>query len=226
MSQVFLIDRIAAFEPYDVELETLHAAGFELTLDNCQAPDEVVERAGEAEVIWISWRGIVTPAVMDALPGLRLLVRAGVGYDQIDVPAATARGIAVANAPTYGTDDVAEHALALLVAWARRVPQLDRGMHAGGWPAVSDYPIRRLQGQTLGIVGLGRIGSGLARRARGIGLRVLGYDPALSADDLRRRDVEPMPFDDLLAQSDYISIHVPLMPTTRHLMDAGALGRM
>lgn len=163
---------------------------------------------------------------MDALPALRLVVRAGVGYDQIDVPAATARGIAVANAPTYGTDDVAEHALALLLAWARRVPQLDRGMRTDGWPAVAQFPIHRLRGQTLGIVGLGRIGSGLARRARGIGLRVVACDPVLNADQIKARDVEPTSFEDLLAQSDYVSIHVPLSDATRHLIDAAALARM
>jgi D-3-phosphoglycerate dehydrogenase len=226
MSHVFLIDRLAVFEPYEIELDRLGEAGYELTLDDCQTPQDVIQRADGAEIIWISWRGLVTPEVMDALPSLRLIVRAGVGYDQIDVAAATARGIAVANAPTYGTDDVAEHALALLLAWARRVPQLDRGMRSERWPAVAQFPIHRLRGQTLGIVGLGRIGSALARRARGIGLRVLGSDPLLGDEEIKRREVEPAAFEDLLAQADYVSLHVPLSDATRHLIDAAALARM
>jgi D-3-phosphoglycerate dehydrogenase len=226
MSHVFLVDRIAAFEPYEIEQDRLGEAGFELALDDCHTPEEVIQRADHAEIVWISWRGIVTPEVMDALPSLRLIVRAGVGYDQIDVPAATARGIAVANAPTYGTDDVAEHALALLLAWARRVPQLDHGMRTEGWPRVAQFPIHRLRGQTLGIIGLGRIGTSLARRARGLGLRVLAYDALLGEEELKRRDVEPAAFEDLLAQADYVSVHVPLSNVTRHLINAAALARM
>jgi D-3-phosphoglycerate dehydrogenase len=226
MSHVFLIDRLAVFEPYDLEHERLSQAGFSLTVDDCQTSADVVERAGDAEVIWISWRGLVTPEAMDALPAVRLLIREGVGYDQIDVAAASERGIAVANAPTYGTDDVAEHALSLLVSWARRVPQLNQILHSGDWRSASTYPIHRLRGQTLGIVGVGRIGSGLARRAKGIGLRVLGCDPMLSDEELRAREVEPTAFEDLLAQSDFVSVHVPLSAATRHLMNAAALARM
>jgi D-3-phosphoglycerate dehydrogenase len=226
MSHVLLVDPIDVFNPYDVEREQLRAAGFGLSIADCQTPAEVIERAGDVEVIWIMWLAVVTPEVMDALPSLRLIVRWGVGYDQIDVPAATARGIAVSNAPTYGTDDVAEHAVALLLAWAHRVPQMDASMHAGIWPAVSQYPIHRLRGRTLGIVGLGRIGSGVARRARGLGLRVLACDPALTPEDIRARDCEPAAFEDLLAASDYVTVHVPLWASTLHLIDATALARM
>jgi D-3-phosphoglycerate dehydrogenase len=226
MSHVFVVDRHPPLEPYDVERALLGAAGFDLALSDCQTPQEVIAQAGDAAVLWITWRGVVTPDVMAALPSVRMVARWGVGYDQIDVAAATVQGIAVANAPTYGTDDVAEHAFALLIAWARRVPQMDREMHAGGWPSVSELPIRRLRGTTLGIVGMGRIGSSLAWRARGIGLRVLGSDPLLPAEEIQRRGAEPASFEDVLRSSDYVSVHVPLATGTRHLLDATALARM
>jgi D-3-phosphoglycerate dehydrogenase / 2-oxoglutarate reductase len=226
MSRVFVVDRHPPLEPYEVEREMLRAAGFDLALDDCQTPQEVIERAADAAVLWITWRGVVTPEVMAALPSVRMVARWGVGYDQIDVAAATAHGIAVCNAPTYGTDDVAEHAFALLLAWARRVPQIDREMHAGIWPSVAQMPIHRLRGSTLGIIGLGRIGSGLAWRARGIGLRVLACDPVHSAEKIRRRAAEPASFEEVLASADYVSVHVPLSAATRHLLDASALARM
>lgn len=226
MSHVFVVDRHPPLEPYDVERDMLRAAGLDLALDDCKSPQDVVDRAGDATVLWITWRSIVTPEVMAALPSVRMVARWGVGYDQIDLAAATTLGVAVANAPTYGTDDVAEHAFTLLLSWARRVPQFDRDMHAGIWPSVAELPIHRLRGRTLGIVGLGRIGSSLAWRARGIGLRVLACDPAHSDEEIRRRNAEPLRFEELLGASDYVSVHVPLSSETRHLLDASALGRM
>ena len=145
-------------------------------------PDEFVEAAADAEVIWLEWTPHLTRDVLHRLPRLGLAVRWGVGYDQIDVVTATELGIAVANAPSYCTEDVAEHALALMLAVSRQVVYRDRQGQAGLWrhgPAQQT----RLSGSTVGVVGLGRIGRRVGQLAAAFGARVLGYDPIASTVD-------------------------------------------
>ena len=211
--------------PYAYEIEAIRAAGGELTLANCRSEAEVIEQARDAEIILVSWSKFVTPAVMDALPNLRLIGRWGVGYDMIDADAATARGIAVVNTPTYCGDEVAEHAIALLFASARRVVWAHERMRDGAYQA-PPYLVRRLAGRTLGIIGCGRIGSKVAKRALGLGLNVIAYDKYRPNAELRALGVEPRSFDEVLAESDYVTLHVPLDASTRHLIDAAALAKM
>ena len=148
-------------------------------------------------------------AILERLERCRLVIRWGIGYDQIDAVAATELGIAVANSPTYGTEDVAEHAVALLMASARRIGWANERMHAGDWPLAEFGTVRRMRGRTLGILGVGRIGSAVARRALGLGLRVIGHDIAKSDDELRAIGVEPVDLAGLITGSDYVSVHVP-----------------
>jgi D-3-phosphoglycerate dehydrogenase len=223
--QVFQVDRSPRLMPYAYEQEAIRRAGGELIIDQCATEAEIVERARGAEILFVSWSRLVTSDVMDALPRCRLIARWGVGYDQIDVEAATARGIAVANAPTYCGDEVAEHAIALLLTVARRLIWSHERMRAGEWQSVGG-PVHRLAGRTLGIIGCGRIGSKVAARALGLGFRVIAYDRYRPDADLRALGVTPRAFNEVLAEADYLTLHVPLTAETRHLIDGAALAKM
>lgn len=166
-----------------------------------------------------------TKVPREALKGadkLKVIGRAGVGVDTIDVDAATERGIAVLNAPAGNTISAAELTMALLLALVRRVAGADRSMHAGEWDRKSFNGIE-LYGKTLGLVGAGRIGAEVARRARAFGMRVLAYDPYLPAERARSLEIELAPLDDLMRASDVISLHAPLTDTTAGLVGAAQL---
>jgi D-3-phosphoglycerate dehydrogenase len=224
--EVLQVDPAPDLEPFTYEQEALQSAGARLVMGNCATPEELIEKGQGAEILWLAWKPKITSQVMEALPRCRLVVRWGVGFDQIDVEAATRLGIAVANSPTYCTIDVAEHTIALLVAMAREVTWFNQRMHAGAWPGQKARRIHRLTGRVLGILGVGRIGAAVSARAAALGLRVIGYDPNLSEDVIRARGVEPVELDRLLKESDFVSLHLPLTVETRHLINAATLARM
>ncbi|MEN6480359.1 MAG: C-terminal binding protein, partial [Anaerolineales bacterium] len=163
-------------------------------------------------------RPLLTRRSLAQLTRCRCVVRAGAGYDSVDVTAATERGILVCNTPTYCTDEVADHAIALLLACLRHVPRLDRGLRRGDHTMTIIDHTRRLAGSTLGIIGLGRIGSRVVQRLRGWDLRVLAYDPYLTDDQVRDAGAERVSLPELLRTSDMISIHCPLTEETRHMI--------
>ena len=156
-----------------------------------------------------------------------LLIRAGIGYDIIDVEAATAAGIWVVNVPDYCVDEVADHTILLLMSAWRRLTELERIWHAGAWvnPALMP-PVRRARGRRLGIVGFGRIGRAVAARASGFGFEVVAYDPMLSEGDVRAAGAAPIGLDELFETSDAITLHSPLTAATRHLVNAERLSRV
>jgi len=156
---------------------------------------------------------------------LRVIGRAGVGVDNIDVAAATERGIAVLNAPSGNTISAAELTMAILLALVRRVPAADRSMKRGEWDRKSFNGIE-LYGKVLGLIGAGRIGGEVARRARGFGMTVVAYDPFLSEDRARALKIELAALDDVLRSADVLSIHTPLTDATRNLIDAAALAKL
>jgi D-3-phosphoglycerate dehydrogenase len=223
--KVFQVDSSPRFAPYSFERDSIRAAGGELTVADCASSAEVVEQAGDAEILLLARQPILTPDVMDQLPNCRLMVRWGVGYDLIDVDAATARGIAVANTPTYCTQDVAEHAISLLMAIARRIVWAHERIRAGSY-VYPDGPIFRLTGKTLGIIGCGRIGSAVAKRAQGLGMRVIAYDKYRPAEELTSLNITPRTFEQVLEEADYLTLHVLLNQETRGLIDAAAFARM
>jgi D-3-phosphoglycerate dehydrogenase len=160
------------------------------------------------------------------MPRCRVICQYGIGYDTIDVEAATDLGILVGYTPGYCEDEVGDHALSLLLALARRLLLLDRSVRAGQWDYNLAGPVHRLRGQILGLVGLGAIARNLAVKARVLGLRVIAHDPYIPfhmADDL---GVHLCALNDLLARSDFISLHAPATVQTRHLIDRQALARM
>ncbi len=153
--------------------------------------------------------------VLAALPDLKIIARAGVGYDGVDVPACTERGIAVTFAPGTNQEAVAEHTFLLMLALAKNLLGQDSDIRKGKWPRKANLPLR---GQTLGIVGLGRIGKAVAERARVFHMKPIAYDPFADHDFALKNGIELLSFEDMLRQSDYVTLHLPAMDGTEHLI--------
>jgi D-3-phosphoglycerate dehydrogenase len=169
----------------------------------------------------------ITARVLDALHGLRCVVRYGIGVDTIDLKAAEERGIWVANVPDYCISEVADHTLALLLSLSRKVLLLDKDLRAGNWRGVKiSHPIHRLADQVLGIVGLGRIGREVAARARGFGYTILGYDPYIDEQTAETFGIHLVDFQNLISTVDVLTLHLPLNSETRGLINAATIGRM
>jgi D-3-phosphoglycerate dehydrogenase len=187
--------------------------------------DRASDALQEAEGLIVRSESRVDAALIEGAPRLRVIGRAGAGVDTIDVPAATARGIVVVNAPGGNAVAAAEHTLALMFSLARHVPLADRLMKAGQWQR-SQLIGTELTGKILGLVGLGRVGTEVARRALGLEMRVLVYDPYVPDEHIRTLGCEPSGLDPLLERANYISLHVPLTDATRGLIDAERLARV
>lgn len=222
MATVFIPDPAAVLAPYDRERAAAEAAGATLVLGNGNAPFI------DAEVILTVGLMPIDAAAIAALERCRLIARYGIGVDTIDVAAATAQGIVVANAPTYCVEEVSDHAAALILSLVRRVAGLDRAVRARGWSAAQGElgGVRRMRAQTLGIVGMGRIGAALARKMQPFVGRTLGYDPYLASQTIAERGAEPVGLEQLLREADLVSLHVPLSEQTRKLIDAAAFALM
>lgn len=189
-------------------------------------PAELAGSLTDADALLVRSETRVTAAMLDAAPRLRVIGRAGAGVDTIDVPAATARGIVVVNAPGGNAVAAAEHTLALMFALARRVAAADAALKRGEW-ARSRYVGTELTGKMLGLIGLGRVGNEVARRALGLDMRVLVFDPYVPDDHVRRSGLEPAAdLDALLEASDFVSLHVPLTEATRGILNAERLARL
>ncbi len=188
-------------------------------------PAELLDRIADCEALIVRSDTKVTAEVLDAGKHLQVVGRAGVGVDNIDLEAATRRGVAVVNAPTGNTMAAAEHTIALLLALARHVPQADASLKRGEWRR-SDFMGVEVRGKALGIIGLGRVGSQVARRALGLDMRVLAFDPFVAAERAARQGIELTTLDDLLQQSDFLTVHTPLIQGTRSLLGPREMGRL
>jgi D-3-phosphoglycerate dehydrogenase len=167
----------------------------------------------------------VTAEVLAVAERLRVVGRAGTGVDNIDVEAATQRGILVVNAPAANSVAAAELTISFIMALARRLPQAHASLQGGKWER-SKFMGFEVRGKTLGLIGLGRIGTEVARRARGLEMQILAYDPVVSTDRAAQLGIALASLDDVLAQSDFVSVHVPLIDSTRHMVNAGRLAQM
>src|SRR6266702_3727095 len=167
----------------------------------------------------------VTEDLLARAPKLRAVGRAGVGVDNINLEAATKRGVLVMSTPGGNSVSVAEHTFALLLSLARQVPRLDRAIHEGRWEK-SSAAGTEVRGKTLGLVGLGRIGSEVAVRAEAFDMRVLAYDPFISEAAAREMSVELVPLEQLLAESDFVSLHTAVSPQTREMINAASIAKM
>jgi D-3-phosphoglycerate dehydrogenase len=218
--KVVLIDYDPAlFAPMGDEADRLAQAGATWEVHRLTEPEQVIDVARDADVIAAqSVRPLLVREIMPALERCRCMIRAGAGYDSIDYEAATEYGIMVCNTPTYCTDDVADHAIALMLGCVRHLARLDAAMRQGRYARELARPTRRVAGSTLGIVGLGRIGRTVARRVRGWEMNVLAFDPYLSADQISAVGAQKAGLDELLQRADFITIHCPRTDETNHLL--------
>jgi D-3-phosphoglycerate dehydrogenase len=206
------------------ERAVLDGAGVEWRVAECRSPADVV-REGAGATALINQYAPITDEVLDGLPDLRLVARYGVGVDNVDVEAATARGVWVANVPDYGTEEVADHALALALSLLRGVAPLDRSVRAGRWSYGDARPLHRLRTLTFGVVGCGSIGVAVATRAAAFGMRVVGCD-ARPDRPAAGSGIEPVSFDELVRVADVVSVHALLDQASAGLIGTAALAAM
>jgi D-3-phosphoglycerate dehydrogenase / 2-oxoglutarate reductase len=195
------------------ELAALSALDVEFRPLQVRTEEEVAAACADAHALLVTYATVGRRALA-AMPRLKIVVRTGVGYDSLDVQAATERKVMVANVPDYCVSDLAEHTMALLLAWWRRIVELDRQVRAEGWGRPIK-PVYRLEGKTLGILGMGRMGQAVAARARGFGLKLLGCDPHIPRHVFDALGVAPVELEVLLRASDIVTIHSLLNAETR-----------
>src|SRR6202163_4847687 len=186
---------------------------------------DILAGAGDADAVLVTYAKL-PGELLRQLKNCKAIGRFGLGVDNIDLPAAKELGIAVNYVPDYCLREVSDHAMALLLALARKVTFANKLVQSGRWEVPPIVPLRRLEGQVLGLVGFGNIPRALAPKAKAFGLKVLTHDPYVKQDALAAAGVEGVSFDDLLARSDFISVHAPLLPATRGLMNAKAFAKM
>ncbi len=185
--------------------------------------DELAGALPQADAVIIRSNNEITAALIDGAPRLKVVGRAGAGLDNVDVEAATRRGIVVMNTPGANSISTAEHTFSMLMALARRIPAADRSVKDGKWERTKFQGVE-VYGKTLGIVGLGRIGAVIAQRAVAFGMKVLAFDPFVTPETLRDASIELVELDDLLRNSDFITVHTPLTPKTLHLIGKREFG--
>jgi D-3-phosphoglycerate dehydrogenase len=213
--------------PIHPEAEALLASEALVLVTPEETEAGLIRVAAEADGILFRIRPNCTASLMAACKRLRVVGRHGVGLDTVDIPAATRLGVAVVHAPGSNSQAVAEHALMLMLCCVKRTFQIDQMTRKGDWSAKTRAGNFELAGKTLGIVGVGNVGRRVARFAGAIGMRVLGYDKYVSADEVRRRGAEPVPsLEALLPQVDILTCHTPLTEETHHMINARTLGLM
>jgi len=206
------------YEHVNQERAILEGFGAQLITASCKTEDEVIACAFDADAIICQFAPI-TAKVINALKKCRVIVRYAVGVDTIDAKSAQEKGIYVCNVPDYGSEEVATHAMALMLAAVRKLICMRQAVLAGTWSYTAAKPIRRLYGQTLGLVGFGRIPRLIAEKAKGFGLRIVVSDPFVDPESIVAAGCVPVAFEELLETSHIISVHAPLTEGTRHMFD-------
>jgi len=220
MPKVLVSDKLS---PRAVDI--FKARGIDVDVKTGLKPDELKEIIGAYEGLAIRSATKVTADVLAVAENLKVVGRAGIGVDNVDIPAASQKGVVVMNTPYGNAITTAEHAIAMMFALARQIPQANASTHAGKWEK-SKFMGVELFGKTLGLIGCGNIGSIVANRALGLRMKVMAYDPFLSPERAVDLGVEKVELDDLIARADIISLHTPLTDKTRNILDADAIGRM
>jgi len=225
MSRTLIAVTDSPFPSLDPALAALKRVDPELRMAKSASADDILGVARDADAVLVTYAKL-PGELLKELRRCKVIGRFGLGVDNIDIPAAAQLGIAVTYVPDYCLREVSDHAMALLLALARKIPFSNRLVQSGRWEVPPIVPLRRLEGQVLGLVGFGNIPRALAPKAKAFGLKVITHDPYVSADALRAPGVESTSFTDLLARSDFVSVHAPLLPATRGLMNAVAFARM
>jgi D-3-phosphoglycerate dehydrogenase / 2-oxoglutarate reductase len=213
----------AGWPSTDVEAEVL--TGARVLRAPARDEETLLRHIPEADALLVGTARIGT-ALLSAAPELRIVARYGIGLDNVGVEEATRRGVVVTNAPGFCREEVAEHVLALLLCLARGVHLYDRAVRAGDWTRAGARTVRRVAGQTIGVVGFGAIGRTVAERAARIGMRVIVHDPVVADEAIRATGAEPVTLDDLARRADVVTLHTPLTEETRGLVNERFLAAM
>ena len=223
---VVLTDHVFPDEDAVIEQKVLEAAGARLEIHECRDEDRLIEITRHADGLLVE-RALITRGVIAGMERCQVIARYGVGYDCIDVPAATEAGIIVCNVPDYCVPEVADHTMALLLDLARSTIKLDAEVRRGIWDVYSGGKTnRRIEGQVLGMIGSGRIGRAVAKRALAFGLRLLVFDPYVDAETISSFGGTKVDLEELLRTADFVTLHVPLTAETRHLLSADRIRLM
>jgi len=215
----------SVFPSLEPERKVLDPLDVELRPGQCRSEEEIIALAKEADAV-LNCYAKMTGRVIEVLTRCRIIARYGIGVDNVDLAAASRAGILVTNVPDYCVDEVSDHALALLLALARQVVMADRAVNGGTWNVGAHASIRRLRGQTVGLLGFGKIAKALAFKVQALGMRVLAYDPYLDPEMIVSHGAHAVDLDRLLGEGDVVSVHVPLTPETRGLIGERELARM
>lgn len=217
MAKIVVTD--SDFEVSDIEQKMIEEAGIEFARFQDPSAAGIIANCADADGA-ITAYGQFTAEVFAALPNLQVVSRTGVGVDTVDIPAATAAGVAVCNVPGYATEVVSDHAIAMTMALLRRLPEINADVHDGIWDYARHRPLGQVYGRTFGVVGMGDIGRAVARKASGLGFRVVCWSHSLVPGRRTPEGYDVVSFDDLLEHSDVVSFHTALVPATHHLLNA------
>lgn len=220
MPKVLISDKMSP-----LAAEIFKGRGVEADVKPGMTPEELIACIGEYDGLAVRSATKATAEVLAAATNLKVIGRAGIGVDNIDVPAATAAGICVMNTPFGNSITTAEHAIAMIMSLSRQIPLANASTHQGKWEK-SKFMGVEIMGKTLGIIGCGNIGAVVADRAQGLKMRVMAYDPYLSPERAQELGIEKVELDDLFARADFISLHTPLTDSTRDIINADAIAKM
>lgn len=223
MAKVYVTDY--EYASLDEEKEELEKYGIELIAKQCKTEDDIVRECKDADGLLDQYAPIGRK-VIEALPNLKVVARYGVGFNTVDLAAATEYGVCVINVPDYCQDEVSNQAFALMMACMRKITVLNDQVQSGKWDYKVAKPIHRMMGQTLGLLGFGRIPKVLAKKAAAFGLNLVAYDPFLKQEDVKGYNVTLMSLEEVLKTSDIISLHMPLFKETEKIIDAKAFDLM
>lgn len=210
---------------FDIQRKIFEQNGIEFELYDCKTEDEIISCCQDADAVLVIYKKI-TPRIINEMKRCKVILRYGIGYDVIDVRAATDRGIMVCNSPTHCLDEVATHTVAMILAMERKLFFYNDVVRSGQWLANAGSKPHRLSVQTLGFIGFGNIAKRTAEFAKEFGFRMISYDPFSTAEAMNYFDVEKVELDELLRSSDVISIHTPLLDSTYHLVNKENIEKM
>lgn len=213
------------FQHVDQERSIIESAGHQLTIAQAKSPADVLALASDADALLVQW-ATIDKEVIDGLKHCKVIVRYGIGVDNIDLAAAKSKGIAVCNVPDYCIDEVADHSMALALSLGRQLPQLNHRLRSGVWKSTSEGSMPAFREMTFATAGFGRIARAVHDRARSFGFRLAAYDPFIAGEVFEAAGVVKLGLDALFAQADILSLHSPLTEETRHLVNAARLHEM
>jgi len=225
MARFFVAVADSVFPNLDPAKAVLSEIGAELELAADSSPESVMKLAADADAVLVTYAKINADMIRQ-MKKVRIISRFGIGVDNVDLDAATQKGIVVTKVPDYCIDEVSDHAMALLLSAVRKIPMATDQVHGGTWKMPNFVPIHRLRGSVLGLVGFGRIPQLVAPKAKAFGMRVIAFDPYVPPEVFQNIGVERVELDELLTIADYVSIHSPLTPETKGMFNEAAFRKM